>query len=950
MTRSTCSAVAEQGKRRGSNIAARVCICLTFLLVLAAVSASAQSTAVPPTGTIQILGISPATPAPSNPPTAPQGGIILYGSLNPATGRPFRHLWIGDSNFGLCRIDPDLDTPIPAGAPSPFTVTISTCPFKLNGLSVTGGPMAFDPNTNNIYLTDEQTNSEGIFRIGYLPTGDGGHGALDFNNVFAMAGNITGSRFSGGTTGCAFPDDSTETILAPDGLTQIAVPMGVPNSLALAPDGNLYIGFKKQGGILRINNPATASSAGFGTCTDFIQLVAETPGGANGASGGGGNGLAFIGHDLWGALEGGPFVIKNADTTCQALPPSVKPALQQATCPSTLAQTPAVAALTPTTIYGDQTYPYLNGNNLYLGDKTDDQWVGNVSGDPTQTAFVVDPFEQQPSPAVPPAVEPGTVFFLGALPPNVNAITADMTDPANVVAYSGDDTSAAALLAQGRWWQVFQNPSPLTAPPAPTVVRTSAVGSTLTISWSPAQAGVPVTSYTVHALTGAIADQTVTAPTPPAGASIIPPNMSVSFAPNFLVLTGVAAGSYTFEVSASNASGPGPFSPPSTAITLPAILPPGIPTNVSATPGDKVAFVSFAAPPSSAAEGITGYLITATPGPVTAATPANTTTNVPVGVLSDGTSYTFTVHAINAGGFGLESTPSQPVTPVAPPVPTNSVTLAIAGPVSVPAVPVMSTFTATLKNISAASVTMSTFVYTLTQAIPDGATVLIGQPGQGTCNTTSTTTVSCNVGTLLAGASVNINFLVQIKANPITGTVNYTAVGKIPGSATINTATPGAPPTGNPGPTVAVAVTASSAKPTMNSGTTTTHTFVATNTNTTLANNLSFIISEPAQLAITSVTALSSAPATDPVACGAPVGATLNGQLVNNITCTIASLGGNLKNGNKPTTAQTITITVNVAASATKLAKPINLAVSSVVVFDGIDSLNPVAAFTQTVK
>ncbi len=136
----------------------------------------------------------------------------------------------------------------------------------------------------------------------------------------------------------------------------------------------------------------------------------------------------------------------------------------------------------------------------------------------------------------------------------------------------------------------------------------------------------------------------------------------------------------------------------------------------------------------------------------------------------------------------------------------------------------------------------------------------------------------------------------------------------------------------------------------MNSGTTTTHTFVATNTNSVLANNLSFIISEPAQLTITGVTAVSSAPATDPVACGAPVAATLNGQPVNNITCTIASLGGNLKNGNKPTTAQTITITVNVAASATKLTKPVNFAVSSVVVFDGIDSLNPAANFTQTVK
>jgi hypothetical protein len=76
----------------------------------------------------------------------------------------------------------------------------------------------------------------------------------------------------------------------------------------------------------------------------------------------------------------------------------------------------------------------------------------------------------------------------------------------------------------------------------------------------------------------------------------------------------------------------------------------------------------------------------------------------------------------------------------------------------------------------------------------------------------------------------------------------------------------------------------------------------------------------------------------------------LNGQPVNNIVCSIASLGGNLKNGNKPTTAQTITITVNVTAPAPKLSKPINLAVSSAVAFNGIDSLSPSANFTQTVK
>src|SRR4051794_217091 len=199
MKRSTCSAVAEQ-RRGSSNFAARVCLCLTAFLVLGAVSASAQSTAVPPTTAIQILGVSPTTPAPSNPPTAPVGGIILYGSkISPITLQPVRHLWVGDSNFGMCRMDPDIDAgnaaiaAAPAGSPSPFFVNIETCPFKLNGISVTGGPMAFDPTSNKIYLTDEQTNAEAILRIGYIPTGDSGDGTLDFNSIFSMTGNITGT-------------------------------------------------------------------------------------------------------------------------------------------------------------------------------------------------------------------------------------------------------------------------------------------------------------------------------------------------------------------------------------------------------------------------------------------------------------------------------------------------------------------------------------------------------------------------------------------------------------------------------------------------------------------------------------------------------------------------------------------------------------------------------------
>jgi hypothetical protein len=916
MKRSTCSAVAEQ-RRGSSNFATRVCLCLTVFLVLGAVSASAQSSAVPPTTAVQILGVSPTTPTPSNPPTAPVGGIILYGSkISPITLQPVRHLWIGDSNFGMCRVDPDIDAAnaamaaAPAGSPSPFNVNIETCPFKLNGLSVTGGPMAFDPNTNKIYLTDEQTNAEAILRIGYLPTGDSGDGALDFNSIFSMTGNITGSRLSGGTTGCPFPNDSTS------GGT--ASPLGRPNAATLGPDGNLYVGFKKTGGIIRINNPATADTTGFGTCDDFVQLVAATP------TRGGGNGMAFVGSDLWGADAGGPFVIRNVATTCQALS-QIAP--QTPTCPAVRANNGAFAALAPTQVYSDQTYPYLNGNNLYFGNATDDMWVGNISGGGT---IVENPFE------------PAGIFVLNGNPVvNINGVTADMTDPANVVFYSGDDPSGAALLGQGRWWQVLQNPpAKADKAPQPTVVRASAVGNTITISWSPAQSGQQITSYTVHASTVPVGvvvpDQTVV---PAAGGS---------FPPNFLVLSGLANGVYAFRVTANNAFGNNGPSNPSNNVSLPNVVPPLIPTNVTATAGDTVAFLNFVAPPNAATQGITGYQITSQPAGGVSPVLAATATSGTVTGLTDGTTYTFTVHAINAGGNGMESTPSNPVTPAAKP----SVTISLTGPVSEPTVPVQATFTSTLTNNTATDVTATTFTFVLSQASPDGANILTATTGLGTCTAggPGVTTISCSIGTLAAGAAVNVSIIVQIVSNSVTGAASYTAtdinLNTVSGTSSFTIATPTAPPVGGAGPTVAIPVTASSAKPQMNRATATTHTFGVSNTTSTVVSGVSFTISEPAQFVIGTITAISSQPALGTPTCGAPSPGVLNGISVNNIVCTIANLGGNLKGGGKLTAPQSITVTVgitapNVAMSAT---------VQGALVFNGIDSLNPVASFTQIVK
>ena len=69
-----------------------------------------------------------------SPITAPTGAQVLYGTaLSPITNQPVRHLWVGDATAGLCRMDPDLDSP------GPYAINPATC---LAGFAIDGGAMA----------------------------------------------------------------------------------------------------------------------------------------------------------------------------------------------------------------------------------------------------------------------------------------------------------------------------------------------------------------------------------------------------------------------------------------------------------------------------------------------------------------------------------------------------------------------------------------------------------------------------------------------------------------------------------------------------------------------------------------------------------------------------------------------------------------------------------------
>jgi hypothetical protein len=76
-----------------------------------------------------------------------------------------------------------------------------------------------------------------------------------------------------------------------------------PTAIALGPDGNLYVGFNKNGNVVRVVNPFPNP---FGPSTPIVQSVGTSPNGRPIRS------LAFIGPDLYLATADSLSVIKNA--------------------------------------------------------------------------------------------------------------------------------------------------------------------------------------------------------------------------------------------------------------------------------------------------------------------------------------------------------------------------------------------------------------------------------------------------------------------------------------------------------------------------------------------------------------------------------------------------------------------------------------------------------------
>ena len=90
---------------------------------------------------------------------------------------------------------------------------------------------------------------------------------------------------------------------------------------------------------------------------------------------------------------------------------------------------------------------------------------------------------------------------------------------------------------------------------------------------------------------------------------------------------------------------------------------PGIPAGVTAVAGNGQATISFTPPSDNGGSPITGYIVIANPGNITA---SGTGTSITITGLTNGTDYTFTVKAVNSVGMSEESSPSNTVRPYRP--------------------------------------------------------------------------------------------------------------------------------------------------------------------------------------------------------------------------------------------------------------------------------------------
>jgi hypothetical protein len=185
-----------------------------------------------------------------------------------------------------------------------------------------------------------------------------------------------------------------------------------------------------------------------------------------------------------------------------------------------------------------------------------------------------------------------------------------------------------------------------TIPGAPTGLSATAGNGTAALSWTaPASdGGGAITGYVVEYTPAGGSAQT-------SGTGSAGTTFTLNSG-NSTVTNGVT---YSVRVAATNAAGQGPYSS-AVNVTLPTV--PGAPTALAATSGTDTAVpLTWTAPSSNGGASITGYVVEWTPsgGSATTVNTGSATANYTKTSLTNGTTYTFRVAAVNSAGTGAYS-------------------------------------------------------------------------------------------------------------------------------------------------------------------------------------------------------------------------------------------------------------------------------------------------------